>query len=91
MAETNMQQEGEHYAPPAGDLLVSALGALFLALVAWSLVFGLFFGANFGLEYFKIAVPELVTTGLEIGSKVLPVLVALVTGWLSYRFLIKLP
>lgn len=91
MTEGDMHEEVENYGPPAVDLLVSALGALFFAGLAWALVFGVFFGAIFGLEYFQITVPELVITGLDIGSKVVPVLAFVVTGWLSYRFLIRLP
>lgn len=91
MTEGDLDHEQEHYSPPAGDVLVSILGAVFFGLAAWSVVFGLFVGANYGLEYFQIAVPELVTTGLDISSKVLPALAALITGWLSYRFLIRLP
>lgn len=91
MTEAGVHQETDQYGPPLQDILICAFGALFFAGLAWALVFGLFFGANFGLEYFKITVPELVVTGLEIGSKVVSVLAALVTGLLSYKFLIKLP
>ncbi len=91
MAEAQIHQEAEQYGPPIGEVIICALGALSFAGLAWAVVFGVFVGANFGLEYFQIIVPELVTTGLDIGSKVLPVLAALATGWLSYRFLIRLP
>jgi len=91
MAEGETHQELENYSPPAQDMFISALGALVFAGLAWAVVMGVFIGTNFGLEYFQITVPELVTTGLDLASKVLPVLAALITGWLSYRFLIRLP
>jgi hypothetical protein len=91
MSDAIAHEGTENQALSAGDLIICMLGALVAAGVAWSVVFGLFAGANYGLTYFQIAVPDLALQALDISSKVLPALAALIAGWIGYRFLIKLP
>jgi hypothetical protein len=77
--------------PSGSDVFVSMLGAAVVAGVVWSVVFGLFAGASYSLEYFKLTVPEIVTTILRVGSMILPVLAAVPAAWKSYSFILKLP
>jgi hypothetical protein len=83
--------ESEHSGPSGSDVFISMLGAVVAAGVAWSVVFGLFAGASYGLEYFKIVVPEIVTTVLRVGSMIVPVLVAIPAAFLGYKFILRLP
>lgn len=91
MSESELNEGTEHYSPPAGDVFICMLGALVAAGVAWSVLFGLFAGANYGLTYFQITLPELAARALDLSSTVVPALAALIAGFIGYRFLMKLP
>ena len=80
-----------HGGPPAMDVLVALLGAGVIAGVVWSVVYSTFAGAAFGLDYFKIALPEVVTNGLHLAARVLPVLAAIPAAWFGYKFILRLP
>ncbi len=86
------EHTSEHASGPAAmDIFVGLLGAGTIAGVVWSVVFGLFAGAAYGLEYFQVQVPQLVTDGLHIASQVLPWLAAIPAAWFGYQFIIRLP
>lgn len=78
-------------AASGSDVIISMLGAVVAAGVVWGVVFGVFAGASYGLEYFKIAVPEIVGTVLRIGSMVVPVLAAIPAAFMAYKFVLRLP
>ena len=80
-----------HGGPPAMDVFIALLGAGVVAGVVWSIVYGVFAGAAFGLEYFNIALPEIVTSGLQLAARFLPLLAAIPAGWLGYKFILRLP
>lgn len=84
-------QATEHKGPSGSDVFISMLGAVVAAGVVWSVVFGLFAGTSYGLEYFKIAVPDVVSSILQTASMIVPVLAAIPAGWLGYKFILKLP
>ncbi|MCL4257369.1 MAG: hypothetical protein KJZ53_02430 [Anaerolineales bacterium] len=75
----------------ATDIFVGLLGAGTIAGVVWSVVFGLFAGAAFGLEYFQVQLPQLAADGLHVASQVLPWLAAIPAAWFGYQFIIRLP
>ncbi|UYN90248.1 MAG: hypothetical protein KIT08_03180 [Anaerolineales bacterium] len=75
----------------ATDIFVGLLGAGTIAGVVWSVVFGLFAGAAFGLEYFQVQLPQIAADGLHIASQVLPWLAAIPAAWFGYQFIIRLP
>lgn len=75
----------------AMDIFVSLFGAAVIAGVVWSLVFGVFAGAAYGLEYFAVEVPQLAADGLRLAGSVLPWLAAIPAAWFSYQFIIRLP
>ncbi|QYK51735.1 MAG: hypothetical protein KF701_04380 [Anaerolineales bacterium] len=75
----------------AADIFVGLLGAGTIAGVVWSVVFGLFAGAAFGLEYFQVQLPQLAADGLHVASQVLPWLAAIPAAWFGYQFIIRLP
>lgn len=80
-----------HQGPSAMDVFIALLGAAVAAGVVWSLVYGVFAGAAYGLEYFSIAVPPIVTDGLHIAGRWLPVLAAIPAAWFGYKFILRLP
>lgn len=77
--------------PKAMDVFVGLLGAATIAGVVWSVVFGLFAGAAYGLEYFQVQLPQLATDGLQAASQLLPWLAAIPAAWFGYQFIIRLP
>lgn len=83
--------ETEPSGPSGSDVFISMLMAVVAAGVVWALVYGVFAGASYGLEYFKIVVPEIVTTVLRTASMIVPVLAAIPAAWLGYKFTLKLP
>lgn len=91
MALAQMNQESEHQGPSTSDVLICMFGAAAIAFAVWAAVFGVFAGALYGLEYFKLIVPELVTNGLRAAQAIVPVLAAIPAAWFSYKFLIRLP
>lgn len=75
----------------AMDVFVSLFGAAVIAGVVWSVVFGVFAGTAYGLEYFAVEVPQMVSDGLRIAGAVLPWLAAIPAAWFSYQYIIRLP
>lgn len=83
--------QSEYKGPSGTDVLIAMLGAIVFAGVVWGIVFGVFAGISYGLEFFKLAVPEIVSTILRIGSMIVPVLAAVPAAFLSYKFILRLP
>lgn len=81
----------EHAGPSATDVLIAMLGAVVIAGVVWSVVFGALAGIAYGLEYFQIALPEVAVSGLQIATQFLPILAAVPAAWVSYKFILRLP
>jgi hypothetical protein len=75
----------------ATDVFVSLFAAGAIAGVVWAIVFGLFSGAAYGLEYFQVALPQIAQDGLSIARDVLPWLAAIPAAWFGYQFIIRLP
>lgn len=88
---SDLHEVPERYGLPMGDLIVCLLGAFVLALAAWALVLGLFAGANYGLTYFQLTLPNLAASALSLGSKTISILAGLLAGLLGFRFLARLP
>lgn len=77
--------------PETMDIFVSLFGAAVIAGVVWSLVFGVFAGVAYGLEYFQVQLPQLAADGLRIAGNVLPWLAAIPAAWFGYQYIIRLP
>lgn len=90
-----MTVEGSHHAehtgPSGSDVLIAMLGAAVIAGLVWALVFGALAGVAFGLEFFKVTLPQVAADGLQAATRILPVLAAIPAAWLSYKFILKLP
>jgi hypothetical protein len=83
--------QSEHSGPSGSDVLIAMLGAVVLAGVVWSVVFGVLAGIPVGLEYLKVTLPEVAVSILNAATQIAPWLAAIPTAWFSYKFILRLP